>query len=185
MIAEGRVDELIDAAAAIVAARGYRGGALAAIGLATVDAERAAVDLGAEPPAEAWAPAARDALLGARATIRSIAVPRRPGVASTQILGDLSLPDRIHVVLLEPDTEGRLAAFLARHGEEVAAAYVRPASGDSDPRRGGTPGRDVSPDRGIEPGPLGPEWLLPGGPPWGPHVILLEPDGRTGGTIAP
>jgi hypothetical protein len=51
-------------------------------------------------------------------------------------------------VVLEPDTEGRLAASLARFGEGVAVIYL----GD---------------------GPPGPGTLVRGGLPWGPHVILL------------
>ena len=35
------------------------------------------------------------------------------------------------LLLLEPDTEGRLAATIARHGEGVVAVYVR-ASGGAD-----------------------------------------------------
>lgn len=180
MIGDDRVEELIAAAAATLAARGY-GGALLGIGLATIDAERAAAELDGEPRAEAWVPGARDALLGARATIQSIAIPARHGGGSTRIAGDLRLPVRLAIVLLEPDTEGRLASFLARHGEGVAAAYVRPARPAPDPP---APARGVSRDRPA-PGPLGPGRLLPGGPRGGPHVIVLEPDGRTGGTIAP
>jgi hypothetical protein len=85
-----------------------QGATLAAIGWATVEIERGERELEAAiGDGGSWAEAPRDALLGARAAVyRSI--------ASGHPL----------VIVLEPDTEGRLAASLARHGEGVAAAYV-------------------------------------------------------------
>jgi hypothetical protein len=84
------------------------GATIVAIGWATVEIERAERELEAAIGAGgSWADAPRDALLGARAaTYRPTAV------------------DRPVVVVLEADTEGRLAASLARHGEGVAATYV-------------------------------------------------------------
>ncbi len=70
---------------------------LLAVGVATVDLERAAAASGRRLPA-----LLPDSLLGARA-------------AAT---------DDSRVVLLEPATEGRLAATLARHGEGPAALYL-------------------------------------------------------------
>jgi hypothetical protein len=64
------------------------------------------------------------------------------------------------VQVLEPDTEGPLAAALARFGEGLAAIYVRPG------RRAGGRFEAV--------GPFGPARLAPG-PAWGPHVLALEP----------
>ncbi|MFI5262693.1 MAG: hypothetical protein ACHQZR_09095, partial [Candidatus Limnocylindrales bacterium] len=83
---------------------------VAALALATVDVERAAADVGRADPdgdisAAAFRPAPRDELLGAR------------GIATT-------LSSARTLLLLEPDTEGPLAAFLARHGEGLAALYV-------------------------------------------------------------
>ena len=75
---------------------------------------------------------------------------------------------REYEVLLEPDTEGRLAASLARHGEGFTAIWFG--------RRAGAP--DDLPE-GFGPpadGPLGPARLLLGGPPWGLNVLLLEAD---------
>lgn len=132
---------------------------LAGIGWATVELERAAREVGAEvgiDPA-AWVPAPRDALLGARAW--TALAPDDGGPA---------------IVLLEPDTEGRLAAALARFGEGLAAVYLRdPVVGASAPDRASTTASAQSA--------LGPARLAPGGPSWGPHVLLLEPrgDGRT------
>ena len=76
-------------------------GAVLAVGIATVDRERAA----RSPGAPRFRPAPADATLGAFA------------LAAT-------LPDGVTLLLLEPSTEGRLAAFLARHGEGPAALYV-------------------------------------------------------------
>ena len=72
------------------------------------------------------------------------------------------------IVLLEPDTEGRLAATLARFGEGVGAIYVAPRAGDPpgrvDPVRVGRP----------SPGPLGSGRTVLARPAWGPHVIVLD-----------
>jgi hypothetical protein len=84
------------------------GATIVAIGWATVEIERAERELDAAiGHGGSWANAPRDALLGARAAVY------RP-----------SAVDRPLVVVLEADTEGRLAASLARHGEGVAATYV-------------------------------------------------------------
>jgi hypothetical protein len=77
-----------------------------AVGLATVDLDRAAATFGEWP---FW-PAPGDALLGARGRATTLASGRT-------------------LLLLQPSTEGRLAAFLARHGEGLAALYLaRPAA---------------------------------------------------------
>ena len=91
------------------------------------------------------------------------------------------------MVLLEPSTEGRAAASLARDGEGPCALYLRPAGGlDAwlDAAREG--GVTASARRD---GPFGAQVLLAGSPA-GPHVIVTE--GRTpvsaaaeAGTIAP
>ena len=91
------------------------------------------------------------------------------------------------MVLLEPYTEGRTAASLARDGEGPCALYLRPAAGlDAwlDAARDG--GVTAS---GHRDGPFGAQVLLAGSPS-GPHVIVTE--GRTpvsaaaeAGTIEP
>ena len=115
------------------------------IGWATVELDRAAGDLVA---IGTFTTAARDETLGA--------------VARRTRLGDRTRPT---AVLLEPDTEGRLAAALARFGEGVRAVYL------------GTLDRadvDDTPNLGpSRPGPLGPARLVIGRPPWGPHVLVL------------
>ncbi|MGZ6260799.1 MAG: hypothetical protein ACXWN5_08110 [Candidatus Limnocylindrales bacterium] len=72
-----------------------------ALGIVTVDHERAAADL----PALVFRPAPDDELLGARVLAAAV-------------------PSGRTLLLLEPAREGRLTAFLARHGEGLAALYV-------------------------------------------------------------
>jgi hypothetical protein len=142
--------ELVSAADAIRVAASERDPWLAdlpvvGIGWATVELDRAARELGGMARFD---PAPRDAALGASAR-------RAP-------LGDRTRPA---LILLEPDTEGLLAAALARFGERVAAAYLGPLDrADIDD----TPGLGPS-----LPGPLGPARLVIGRPPWGPHVLVL------------
>jgi hypothetical protein len=71
--------------------------------------------------------------------------------------------DGVHVVLLEPTTEGRLAVTLARHGEGLAAAWFR-APFDAGATR---------PSSAARPGPFGAERLVLGGPSSGPHHLLV------------
>jgi hypothetical protein len=97
----------------------YRGARIVAIGWATVDLERAERELGQALGLRLDSSLdQRDAELGA--TVR-VAHPFRAG------------PD---LELLEPDTEGRLAALLARHGEGVVSVTVEsPGAQDSDARK--------------------------------------------------
>jgi hypothetical protein len=90
-------------------------------------------------------------------------------------------------VLLEPSTEGRAAATLARDGEGPCALYLRPAAG-LDPWLAAAVERGVTAGAQRD-GPFGRQVLLAGGPA-GPHLIVTE--GRTpvsgppaAGTIAP
>jgi hypothetical protein len=146
---------------------------LAGIGWGTVELERAAEDLGnafaaARLPPPDWAPAVRDAHLGAAAWVGTTAWFGTEG--PPRGLADPELPA---VVLLEPDTEGRLAATLARFDEGVAAIYLEapaeaglgtaPARYPLDPARLGAP----------MPGPLGVGRMLLARPAWGPHVIVV------------
>ena len=142
--------ELLAAAEAVRAAAAERDPWLAelpvvAVCWATVELDRAERELAAFGPFEA---APRDANLGAAA--------RRARS------GDRSSAS---VLLVEPDTEGLLAASLARFGEGVRAAYLGPldrADVDDTPRLG--------PPR---PSPLGPARLVIGRERWGPHVLVL------------
>jgi hypothetical protein len=126
-----------------------------AIGWATVELERAVAELGVALrwPAGRFAVAADDLLLGARCRVA---------------FG--SLPGGLTLLVLEPSTEGRLAASLARSGEGPAAIWLTVADlpGAIDAAR--TPGATLSSERA---GPLGPERLLRGGSIHGPHRLLV------------
>lgn len=74
---------------------------------ATVDASRAFHELDCLLGDAEWVTEVRDDLLGAAVWRRD----PRPGV-------------HIDLFVVEPDTEGRLAAYLARFGEGVAAVYL-------------------------------------------------------------
>lgn len=130
----------------LAAAEGIRAGAMerdpaleglpvTGIGWATVERERAIREL--DPTAD-WVEIERDPALGARRWLRAPEAGRDH--------------DDPRLVVLEPDTEGRLAASLARFGESVAVAYL---------------GADAV-TRGR---------LLRGGSAWGPHVVVAKPAG--------
>jgi hypothetical protein len=127
---------------------------IAALGWATVDADRmsAAVVAGA---ARSFQAMPDDEHLGAR--VRG-SLGWRPGT-----------------LVLEPVTEGRLAATLARGGEGPAALYLVAGHGGLEDASAGA----------VKPGPLGPALLLPGGVIWGPHLLVVAPVDRTPGTINP
>jgi hypothetical protein len=90
-------------------------------------------------------------------------------------------------VLLEPSSEGRAAAALARDGEGPIALYLRPAAGlDAWLEGAAARGTTTGPRR---PGPFGDQVLLPGAL-TGPHLVVTEgrdPVSATppAGTIAP
>jgi hypothetical protein len=131
----------------VIAVPAEANGALA-IGWATVELDRAAMELGhLLAPGTTFEEAPSSAILGGRCRIGSAA--GTPGV---------------RIVLLEPDTEGRLAAALARAGEGWKATWVQDPGIDPGPRQ-------VSRAR---PGPLGRERLLLGGPLAGPYRLFVE-----------
>ena len=133
---------------------------IVAVGWATVDLERAAAEFESRWPAFAPIdPVPPSDLLGARARLG------RVDAASADA-------DRLALVLLEPSTEGRLAASLARHGEGPTAVWlVGPTTAH------GIDGRRTST---VSDGPLGRERLVLGSPVAGPHVFLVD---RSPGTI--
>jgi hypothetical protein len=139
-------------------------GGIEGVGWATVELDRAAeefrVGLGL-PRSGAFRDGPPDGFLGAHTRLARVR------------------PSGLWIVLVEPSTEGRLAAFLARHGEGIAAAYVAgpvadrgwpmaPDGRDSGPRwgAGGTPPAWTS-------SPLGSQRLLAGGR-FGPWVIRVD-----------
>ena len=75
------------------------------------------------------------------------------------------------MLLLEPSTEGRLAAALARHGEGSVVLYLLVDQGAAERARraGFTLGA-------VGPGPLGKERLVIAGPKTGPFLVLAGLD---------
>ena len=118
---------------------------IAAVGWATVELDRAEATIGPQF-GTTFVEATRDSLLGASVRRSTNGAPK--------------------VALLEPDTEGRLAGALARHGEGLVVLYLSVPGLDAIPAhlatRSGT-------------GPFGPARLLLNGPPAGPFLILLDP----------
>lgn len=124
-----------------------------AMGWASVDAERTAGELDrAAPGFGPFDPAADETLLGARCLVGRH--------------GDVRL------AILEPVTEGRLAATLARHDEGPAALWLTGPADQLDD----TEVRLTTPAAG----PFGAERLVLGGPIGGPHLLVVE---RPAGTI--
>ena len=112
-----------------------------ATGWATVDLDRAVGERAGDlAPGVDFEPAPRSAALGARC-----------------VRGAAAHSDG-WIVLLEPDTEGRLTGFLARHGEGWAATW-----------HAGEPGA------GATAGPVGRESIEPGGPREGPFRLVVAP----------
>lgn len=132
------------------------GGRPVGLGWATVELDRAARELGAafSVPAARFVPAVTSESLGASARIATGALPGGPAI-----------------VLLEPSTEGRLAASLARYGEGPVAIWVAvsdvPTAVDAI-RETGVP---VSVEHD---GPIGKERLLLDGGIHGPHRLIVE-----------
>ena len=153
---------MIAAATAVVADAAGRdpwlaGSRVAAIGWATVELERAADELTlafrrAGMPEPAWSPGPRDGLLGGSSWVSREWWPAPDG------------SDGPAIAILEPDTEGRLAASLARFGEGVAAVYLESPAGNVERARLGA----------AVAGPCGPARLVLARPTWGPHVLVLD-----------
>lgn len=82
------------------------------------------------------------------------------------------------IAILEPLTEGRLAATLARHGEGLAGEYVEAPVG-LDAITTAATRADLVVGRPAD-GPFGRSVLVLAGPVDGPHLVLVE---RSAGTI--
>jgi hypothetical protein len=156
--ANGPLDRLLALLDAVVETPtvGAVAGRPIALGWATVELERAAVELGAELgiPVERFVDAEETTALGARCRMAR-------GV----------LPEERSVVLLEPATEGRLAATLARSGEGPAAVWLAVTDLPSALAALRVAGVDTSVERA---GPFGPERLVLDGPIHGPHRLVVE-----------
>lgn len=123
--------------------------ALIGIGWATVELGRASREL-----AEALGPALEAGFVPA---------PDDPWLGAYCELGRLA--GGFALVLLEPNTEGRVAGSLVRFGEAVVAAYVA--------RVPGRPSLEGRPLVAAAPGPIGPSRLLASGR-RGPHLVLVD-----------
>lgn len=146
------IEDLIDAFLAD-ARPAWASGPVVAVAWATVDGERALGELTARWPAlPPFGALPDDAVLGA--TVVGTVAP---------VAGDVRL------ALVEPNTEGRLAASLARRGEGPVAVWIAATTRPAQIQRSS-----------VSEGPFGPERLVLGGAPGGPHVLLLE---RAAGTI--
>ncbi|MDQ2966357.1 MAG: hypothetical protein M3R57_10965 [Chloroflexota bacterium] len=127
-------------------------------GWATVELDRAERDLVASfgRLSLAWSrDLADDTLLGARCRL----IASRPGL--------------LEILLLEPVTEGRIAASLARFDEGAVVVYVLvPTARLRDVLRDlRAAGLVLSGEGG---GPFGREWLVTGSPRWGAHLCVAE-----------
>ena len=115
-----------------------------AVGWATVELERAVRELGPLlRPGSQFHDAPSSRVLGARCMVGAARGPGAPVV-----------------VLLEPDTEGRLAGALARFGEGWVATWFHAPDG----------ARDAA----ATAGPLGREWLDRDVAGTGPYRLLLQ-----------
>ena len=74
-------------------------------------------------------------------------------------------------MLLEPDTEGWLAASLARHREGPAVLYVRVPMSTIAGMSERLARLDIRARAGT--GPFGPEWAIVGPHAWGPTMVLV------------
>jgi hypothetical protein len=83
----------------------------------------------------------------------------------------LRYPADYDMLLLEPSTEGRLAAALVRHGEGSVALYLLADGGA--PERARRAGFRLSSEGR---GPFGRERLVIAGPRWGPFLLLAGLD---------
>jgi hypothetical protein len=136
-------------------------------GWATVDTDRSERDLVAS--------------FGSSAPVRSRDLPDDTQLGARCRLVT-SATGLLEVLLLEPVTEGRIAASLARFGEGVVAVYVVVQAGRfravvRDLRGAGL----VLSGEGR--GPFGRQRLVAGGPPWGAHLCVAQSAGAA--TIEP
>jgi hypothetical protein len=130
-------------------------------GIATLDLDQAEERIRATIPHRSITDGPEDVLLGARSRI-------------------VELDNGPSLVLLEPNTEGRLAASLARYGQEPVVSYMTAhVANDDILALAAAAGIAMSK---AAPGPLGTARLVLGGPAWGPHLILVD---RAGGEAEP
>lgn len=145
-------------------------------GWATVELDRTEASFGAAsgPSGSVAFPATRAAPGGARDDLGD-EVRDELRDARDELLGALArvirTTDQRDVVLLEPFTEGRLAAALARHGEGFVALYLM---ANSEALVRARAAGFVLSSVGL--GPFGPQRLVVEGPRWGPFLVLAGLD---------
>jgi hypothetical protein len=124
-----------------------------AVGWATVELERAARELShLLEPGSSFSAAPPSVVLGARC---------RVGPAATDA--------GLRIVILEPDSEGRLAATLARSGEGWAVTWTVALASASQAVSAGPVRLSAA-----RPGPFGHERLELHGPLAGPHRLVVD-----------
>ena len=142
-------------------------------GWATVELDRTEASFGAAsgPSGSVAFPATRAAPGGARNDLGD----ELRAELRDELLGALArvirTTDQRDVVLLEPFTEGRLAAALARHGEGFAVLYL---IADAEALVRARAAGFVLSSVGL--GPFGPQRLVVEGPRWGPFLVLAGLD---------
>jgi hypothetical protein len=121
-----------------------------------------------------------------RATVEAERAADELGLATERLPDDPHLGAAVSLVrpagespiaLVEPITEGRLAATLARHGESEVGAYLEAVDG-LDAARSAAVRAGVRLSRPAS-GPFGASLLVLGGPAAGPHTVLAEPRAGT------
>jgi hypothetical protein len=133
------------------------GGHVIGVGWATVELDRAILEL------SAGLGIAADHFADATASV---------GLGATCLVARSVLAGGVSLVLVEPNTEGRLAGTLARHGEGPVAVWLAiDGRADSSPALGTAP-----PTSRALAGPFGLERLILG-PIHGPHLFLIERPG--------
>jgi hypothetical protein len=127
-----------------------------AVGWATVELDRAAAELTAELDLspDGFRAGSASPVLGARC-----------------LVAKALLPGRLTLALLEPSTEGRLAASLARFAEGPAVVWLAEPRLSAGLTGGRAPGGELPT---AEVGPFGAERLILGGPRHGPYWLVLD-----------
>ena len=123
-----------------------------AVGWATVELDRAAREL--------------SDLIGSGDVFRD--APPSVALGARCRVGSGAAEGGVRIVLLEPDTEGRLSAALARHGEGWVATWVAAPTAPT-----ASPSTDAQLS-GARPGPFGTERLVLGAPLTGPYRLIVE-----------
>jgi hypothetical protein len=134
----------------------------------------------APPPrrvlARIWATVDRDRVVG-ELGLPVETLPDDPHLGAS--VGLLRPPEADPIALLEPNTEGRLALTLARHGEGFVGEYVEAPVGRAQVVAAGV-AAGIPLSRPAD-GPFGPSVLVLGGRTDGPHLVLvLRPAGTIG-----